>query len=49
MPQPDGPMIAVTACWGIDTDTFLIAGVLYRDHFKGQDDATVVVARVAAP
>lgn len=30
-------------------DTFLIAGVLYRDYFKGNDDATVVVARVAAP
>ena len=29
-------------------DPFLVAGVLYRDLFKGRDDATVVVARVAA-
>jgi len=30
-------------------DPFLIAGVLYRDYFKGQDDVTVVVARAAVP
>jgi anti-sigma regulatory factor (Ser/Thr protein kinase) len=30
-------------------DPFLIAGMLYRDYFRGQDDVTVVVARVAAP
>lgn len=30
-------------------DPFLIAGVLYRDYFKGQDDVTVVVARAAEP
>lgn len=30
-------------------DPFLIAGVLYRDYFKGQDDVTVVVARAVPP
>jgi hypothetical protein len=42
--------------WDIDRypglltrDPFLIAGVLYRDNFKGNDDATVVVARMQAP
>jgi anti-sigma regulatory factor (Ser/Thr protein kinase) len=28
-------------------DPALIAGVLYRDYFRGQDDATVVVAKAA--
>ena len=30
-------------------DPFLIAGVLYRDYFRGHDDVTVVVARTAMP
>jgi hypothetical protein len=32
----------------LDRNPLLIAGVLYRDLFKGHDDATVVVARTAA-
>jgi anti-sigma regulatory factor (Ser/Thr protein kinase) len=32
-----------------DRDPALAAGVLYRDHTRGRDDATVLVARVAAP
>lgn len=30
-------------------DPLLIAGVLYRDYFKGNDDVTVVVARAEGP
>ena len=30
-------------------DPFLIAGVLYRDHVRGLDDVTVVVARAVTP
>lgn len=33
----------------LQRDPFLMAGVLYRDYFRGQDDVTVVVARAAAP
>jgi anti-sigma regulatory factor (Ser/Thr protein kinase) len=32
----------------LERDPFLVAGLLYRDLFKGRDDATVVVARMAA-
>jgi len=30
-------------------DPALIAGILYRDHKRGRDDVTVVVARAARP
>jgi len=30
-------------------DPLLIAGVLYRDYFRGHDDVTVVVARAVSP
>ena len=32
----------------VDRDPALVAAVLYRDHGRGTDDATVVVAREAA-
>src|SRR5205085_5402549 len=31
----------------LDRHPSLIAGVLYRDHVRGRDDATVVIAREA--
>lgn len=36
LPHPDGPMMAVTACWGNDADTFFTAAALpkYAVRFR---------------
>jgi anti-sigma regulatory factor (Ser/Thr protein kinase) len=58
--QPDGLLVmhsdGITGHWSLEAypglrqrDPALVAGVLYRDFFRGRDDATVVVVRERAP